>query len=950
MRLIYHFIFAFILLYPLGLLAQGTPFIDTYLKEDYDGGQANRGFVMDKTGMLHIANSKGLLSFDGTRFSLVPLSNKTPVLSIAVDDNNIILAGGQGEFGYFLPDDKGALKYRSLKNLLPDEHLEFSDIRHIAVENGKAYFKSLQRVFVWDVGTENMKVLQNSSTLEFLGNTAGKIWVDDQSKGIRTLEGDTYSKVKGGEIFADKEVTCVLELGDKLLLGTWSRGFYKLEGDSISNWQTTADAKLKGLGIKTAVPDLNGGLVVGTISGGILFLDKEGNEIQYYSQENGLRSNAVQALLFDALGNLWVGTENGFHYLRMGEPFRYISPDLRQVPYGYAVKVFNGVPYFATSQGLYKHDSNGFSRVPGGEGLCWNLSEWDGRLFLHKHFGLFEVKSSGVVPVRASGPGSWLLKDWKNGYLEGTYFGLVYHPVSGEEEEFRLNESCRIFEMEGDDVWISHVYKGVFKVSGTDGKFKDFKRYDSKDGFPSDIGINLSKIDEQIVFTTERGIYFYDKETDRMLPHENLNAVFGEDCQLTRLVDDGFGRLWYVENKEVGYVDATSLLTKGEWEKIPLPPLKGRLIENFEYIYPYSKERVLFGSESGFIAYFPEEKTAPILPKARITEIMVGVNLDSLLFGGYFMKNGTPSMEQSRLPEISFRDNNLKFRLASDDFSRGDGIMYSTKLDGFDRDWLDWTDSPERSITQLPAGNYLFWVKAKRKGEEAGEAVSYAFRIKAPWYATNLAKLMYFLFALFLIYLIWWIPRDRHEKETRNLQERQKEQLESREKEYERRVKESEEELVRLRTEKLESEVKFKNSELASSTMALVQKGEILLKIKEELSKITNLESEKAIRDGIRKIIRTIEKDFRLDDDWDSFEQYFDQVHTDFIKRLREKFPQLTPKDYRLCAYLRMNLSSKEIATLLNITTRSVEVSRYRLRKKLDLDSSVNLVDFIMDV
>jgi FixJ family two-component response regulator len=85
-----------------------------------------------------------------------------------------------------------------------------------------------------------------------------------------------------------------------------------------------------------------------------------------------------------------------------------------------------------------------------------------------------------------------------------------------------------------------------------------------------------------------------------------------------------------------------------------------------------------------------------------------------------------------------------------------------------------------------------------------------------------------------------------------------------------------------------------------------------------------------------------------LEDDWESFARHFDQVHTDFIKRLKEKYPQLSPKDLKLCAYLRMNLVSKEIAPLLNISVRGVEISRYRLRKKMQLHAEVNLTDYMI--
>ena len=131
--------------------------------------------------------------------------------------------------------------------------------------------------------------------------------------------------------------------------------------------------------------------------------------------------------------------------------------------------------------------------------------------------------------------------------------------------------------------------------------------------------------------------------------------------------------------------------------------------------------------------------------------------------------------------------------------------------------------------------------------------------------------------------------------------------------------------------------------------MHLVQKGEILMKIKSDLNNLEKDVPEK-LKQKVKQIERVIESDVRLDKNWERFESHFDQVHENFFKRLRSNYPQLTPKDQKLCAYLRMNLTTKEIAPLLNISVRGVEISRYRLRKKMELDSDVNLVSFILEL
>ncbi|RYY00234.1 MAG: hypothetical protein EOO53_22325 [Gammaproteobacteria bacterium] len=89
-------------------------------------------------------------------------------------------------------------------------------------------------------------------------------------------------------------------------------------------------------------------------------------------------------------------------------------------------------------------------------------------------------------------------------------------------------------------------------------------------------------------------------------------------------------------------------------------------------------------------------------------------------------------------------------------------------------------------------------------------------------------------------------------------------------------------------------------------------------------------------------------EDDKIDENWEHFAHHFDKVHTDFLVVLKSRYPNLTPGELKLCAYLRMNLSNKEIAQLVNISTRGVEIARYRLRKKLGLSKETNLFDFLI--
>jgi DNA-binding CsgD family transcriptional regulator len=154
---------------------------------------------------------------------------------------------------------------------------------------------------------------------------------------------------------------------------------------------------------------------------------------------------------------------------------------------------------------------------------------------------------------------------------------------------------------------------------------------------------------------------------------------------------------------------------------------------------------------------------------------------------------------------------------------------------------------------------------------------------------------------------------------------------------------ENEQHMMRVRNEQLLGDVDAKSRELAASAMNLHNKNELLAIIKEDLKK-TNKDDNRAVK----SVISIINNNITEKDSWSVFKEAFENTDKDFLKKVKIAHPSLTPSDLRLCAYLRLNLSSKEIAPLLNISVRSVEIKRYRLRKKMDLSHEQGLVEYIL--
>jgi DNA-binding CsgD family transcriptional regulator len=314
------------------------------------------------------------------------------------------------------------------------------------------------------------------------------------------------------------------------------------------------------------------------------------------------------------------------------------------------------------------------------------------------------------------------------------------------------------------------------------------------------------------------------------------------------------------------------------------------------------------------------------------------------------------------VPKIGYAWNSLRFEFASPLYGRQSGVEYSYLLENFDKNWSAWSFKNEKEYAYLPPGTYSFKVKARRYEGEESIICTYRFTILPPWYRTIWAYLFYFLVVDALIYAAYkWQKRkfiqqqQKHEEEQKRLQHLHQLQLEKHEEEQKQLVylhqlerERNEKEIIQLQKEKLEAEIQLKNTELASTTMNLIQKGEMLAKVKEEFVRMKNVSEVDKDSEDYKKIIRMLGED-KLKKNWEQFAVHFDKVHSDFLVTLKGQYPNLTPSELKLCAYLRLNLSSKEIAQIMNITIKSVELSRYRLRKKLQIPSEVNLFNFLLN-
>ena len=978
----------------------GLPAIRNYRSTDYHAATEISDIGQDKRGLLYFANNDGLLTFDGTYWKLYPLPNKAAIKSLAIDSAGRIYVGGQDEVGYFFPDGNGMLSYHSLKEKLPEVARQFADIWNIVQVGDAVFFRTIETIF--ELKNDAIRTFDAPGGWQLLTKIDGQLYAADKTKGLSVFRDEQWQEVCPGA--AGLHVTGLLEYKkDSLLVTTLKNGLFLLTPLGLVRKPTATDALLMNHLINRALKIGPDRYAVGTATGGVLLLDGEGRLIERLSSAEGLQNNKILSVLSDRDSNLWLGLDNGISFIHYNTSVKLIRPVTDNQLMSNAVKVADQKLFIGTANGLYSVPLEAavsdlsllkgvFTGVANTKGQVWSLEEIDGELLMGHQDGAFVIRDNTAMPVLQQ-QGVWDFREWGGDdgrgdgkgagggvgeagargsgqgqgagegrrIIAGTYTGLRW--IDDVGGQFRaggkmneLYESLPVIAVDPQGVvWASHPYRGVFKNSpgggaggsaegpaggAGEGRSLPYKHYGVGQGLPSDVNDYVTIIRNKVVVATEKGVYEYDAAADRFVTAAFFQPIF-HDNSVEYLVPDKEGNIWFVSNQRVGVIDFSTRSGGQSFAVIYFPELTGQTVRGAAYIYPYDRENIFIGSTNGV---FHLNLGRYIQSGNKITALLGTVKAtaaekDSLIFGGFAACPSSPV----RLPN---HWNSFHFEYSSPSYAPQSDVEFSYQLAGFDKGWSAWSSRTEKDYTNIPYGRYVFSVRARDNLGNVSPPVDFAFIVNPAWYQTNWAWLLYGLLAAGLVYAV----RAQQHKRLALHQQRYKEEQERLSYLHSLELDRKEKGLIALQNAKLEGELQFKNKELATVTMYLVERGGLLSNMKEELLAVIKKLGIPNLAYELRSIFKMISDTEKSNEDWDRFALYFDQVHNNFLTILKTKFPQLSPTDLKLCAYLRLNLSSKEIAQILNISLKGVEVSRYRIRKKLNLSTETNLYDFLIEV
>ena len=934
----------------------GTPHIRNFAKTDYKAGTQNWGITQDQMKFMYFANNDGVLQFDGLHWNLIEVSDNSPVRSIFTSNQNIIYVGLFNDFGMLVKNQKGRFSYKSLRHLIPENITEFDDIWKIHETPYGIVFQAYDYLFI--LKENSVEAIKPHSRFHFSFAVGERLFVQEPGIGLFEYTDGKTKRVGWDSQLTGKEIWSIFPYKENgLLIGTARNGLYKFENGILEKWATPANELIENYKLFSSVSIGNNYFAYGTILNGVVITNTEGEIVQHINRDKGLQNNTVLSLFADQSQNLWLGLDNGIDYLEINSPVSFLLNN-EGLGTGYTCRIFNNNLYVGTNQGLFVRSFDNFSYrntefelVENTTGQVWFLDEFDGQLICGHNVGTFAVEGTRATKI-TDVEGIWKfirLKNHPDLLLGGHYNGLILLQKNDSGWQFLkkikgFNESSRyLAQDEAGNIWMSHGAKGIFRITlnAEPDSVSEVKIYTAENGLPATMQNTLFQYNNKIFISSVTGIYEYRQADDSFIISEEMTELLKINSQLRTLEEDESGNIWFIAENESGVLRQNEDLT---YTKIisPFKQLDERYVNGFEFIYPYSEKYVFWGIDQGFGLYSSEFTKSYSQPfPSHITKVEVP-HIDSTLY--------LPGLENTDELTIPYKKNAFRFHYTAPFFEYGDRLEFSYLLENYTDNWSLWSENSFKDYTNLPAGEYVFKLKARNiYGIESGVS-TFAFGISPPWYASAVAYYSYLaLFLIFVFALMKFIVQ-RMEKARKKEQEKHMAELKTRVEEFHHQGLVAEKEIMKLKNEKLENEMVFRNKELANQTMSIIQKNQFLAKIKDELQRLRKKGDEEIQKNKLNTLLKKIDKEIDNKQQNHVFETYFDEVHNEFFTSLKSKYPQISPREMRLCAYIRMDLTSKEIAVLLNITERGVEIGRYRLRKKLELSRDTNLSTFLSNI
>lgn len=922
------------------------------------GGTQNWCVEQLPSGQVAFANNNGLLLFDGERWELHPISNYSTVRALCYSrGDGRLYAGASGELGYYaVHPDTYQLEYHSLVDLVPSAMRGFGEIWNIVLWQGQLVFQGKNHLIIYNVRTSKLRSIHSSVRIESLVKSGGKLFVGTHDY-LGELRGNRIVPLPSAVYPSRWVVRAMCLYQGKLLIATQQNGLYIYEKGKYLPFAQDLTSVLSSNQV-FCMTLWGNKLALGTVRAGLIVRDLSTGVTQYVNASQGLQNNTVLSVAFDYRGSIWLGLDNGVSYAMLGAAYSNIVSERNSIGTGYTSLLFGNHLYLGTNQGLYM-DTMPLGRqlqsqkpvaVGGIVGQIWCIDRIGDILLCGTDCGLFRVRDGQATLIDGL-DGTWRFCQLKRhpGYIVATdYQGMVLLKKVGDTYQMAhrvkipVDVSGNLYEDLDGTLWMSNWLHGIYRLqfSADLKSMRLLETFNAKNQLLVDQGNNVCRIGDKLYISSVDGFYRYDHAKRKLVYDKVFSKIFDTYGEALHLQETPNHDNWA---QKVGYLAIARRTAKGyEVDSMSYRPIVKNQQLGLANMTALDAHTSVINGNNGFYLVknhsVNRQKDYPL----SVTRIIANSDGDTLVYRSSLM-----GMKEGDVPHVKLAKNlnSIRIEFSMPEFQTEDAVTYQCLLENYEDHWRT-AEGFSKEYSQLPKGTYVFRVKAFSRLSGKMQEAKVKITVLPAWYETYWAYLVYIgMFCLLLYfvvkYLVWRTNRELKRKQILNERKMQIEMAQRKA------------EVAEMKNEQLQTELKHKSSELASSTMNLIHHNDILQRLDEnmvDLAESVRREDKKAVVTGKISTIRNdLQSCLNNDEGWDKFEENFNLVYDDFMKKLTERYTTLKMSDRKLCAYLRMGLNSKDMASLLNMSVRSIETARYRLRKKLQLEAGENLTEFIQN-
>ncbi|MBE9583255.1 hypothetical protein IM792_02230 [Mucilaginibacter sp. JRF] len=917
------------------------PKIQHYSRADYNAYNQNWSVAQGADGTMYFANSKGLLSYNGSQWQVNELPMRQVVRTVATDNQGRIFTGGYAEVGYWKKERFGKLIYHSYANNISHPNFKQEEIWNIAViGDDEIIFQSLTTLYHAKNGV--VKVVSTQHPFSNVKVINGQVFVlaDD---GLYEYKNNKLAFIAGSTALNGQAPDELIPYALDQLLAITARGdMFIYNHEQFKPFISETQSFLREHGILRALRIDENRFAFSSMHKGVIISDGFGRIIQKLDLHNGLGSNTALSLFADRDADLWVGLEGGISTVLLQAPFSQYKDSEGLLGIVYSAAVYRDVLYLATPNGLFARNitepAQSFKRINNISDPVTSIEVLDGSLFFSSTTGMYQMEGDKLNRVSNIGVG-WVIKQYTSNpdyIIQGSYHGLiVYRKQQGKWALHAMLKSAQWlpardldFDKHG-NIWMKHLYSGIYKITlSTDMRsILKTELFNERSGLPNTGKLNIFKYNNGIRISNSKGIYM-QAANGRFVPDNMLKKKLGPYFYSKRIISAYQPEWWMVMDDNS--IARLKWLPNGKTEIDRFKQRNFYLLNDFEHIRKF-QSNYIFCTEDGFSLY-DESKMIhnPVNNAPVINEVNVLQNS---------VYNPVNKFDTTARPRLHYDHNNIAISWGMPMFASQKLYSYRVKAMAGHEQWSAWSAAYQKQFDNISPGSYIFQVRT----DINQRVTSFSFEVLPPWYFTIWAKIAY---VGALVYLGVFLYRTHKLK----LAEQKKQMELDLERRMQQERKDHEHSIMLGEQQKLAQQVALNSRNLANSSLNLIEKKEFLNKVKSALAKIKEEAGAGFPVDRYNRLVKMISMQTSSDNDLQLFDESFEQVHNEFFKRLLQAYPDLAPHDLKLAAYLKMNLSTKEIAPLLKITPRGVEIKRYRLRKRLKLNSDQNLIEFMMSV